>query len=303
MRITNNMLSNNMLDYMSNNLNRMSKYQNQLATGKKIQVPSDDPIVALRALKLRTDVSEIEQYQRNASDAQSWTDITETTLSNMSDVLQRTRELVVKGASDSNTIGDRQNICDELKQLKAQMVQISNTTYAGRYVFSGYSTDKPLVNEDGTFAVDVANSEAINYEIGIGDSININVAGGDLLNSGGAAISGQSGQVFKDFDAIISAMGASGNAATISGLIKNVDDDMNNLSRVRSGVGAISNRIEMTMNRLDSDNLNYTKLMSENEDVDMAEAIMNLQSEESVYKASLSGGAKVIQTTLIDFLR
>lgn len=87
MRITNNMLINNMIDYIGNNLGRMEKLQMQMATGKKISVPSDDPVAAARALKLRTDVSEIEQYKRNVKDAQSWMDITENALSNMGDVL------------------------------------------------------------------------------------------------------------------------------------------------------------------------------------------------------------------------
>ena len=78
---------------------------------------------------------------------------------------------------------------------------------------------------------------------------------------------------------------------------------MNNILRVRADIGARQNRIELTSNRLDSDYTNFTKLMSNNEDVDMAETIMNLQNEENVYKASLSGGARVIQPTLVDFLR
>ncbi|HOK44107.1 MAG TPA: flagellar hook-associated protein FlgL, partial [Thermoclostridium caenicola] len=72
MRITNNMLINNIMTHLSSNLNRTMKYQNQLATGKKISMPSDDPIVASRALKLRTDVAEIQQYSRNMDDALSW---------------------------------------------------------------------------------------------------------------------------------------------------------------------------------------------------------------------------------------
>ena len=88
MRVTNNMLINNMIGYINQNLGRLSKYQNQVATGKKISVPSDDPIVAARALKLRTDVSEIEQFKRNTEDAISWLEITEDTVKSIGDVLQ-----------------------------------------------------------------------------------------------------------------------------------------------------------------------------------------------------------------------
>jgi len=302
LRITNNMLINNMISNIGNNLTRMDKYQNQLATGKVILVPSDDPIIATRALKLRTDVSEIEQYKRNTDDAQSWMDMTETTLSNINDVLQRTRELVVQGANGATALGDKKKISDEIKQLQSQLTHMANTTYAGRYLFSGYSTDTKLMNDDGTFAIDVDNSQSIEYEIGIGDDININVPGGDIFNEGAVAVIGNKSKMIDDFDKIIAALNV-GDSQAVGNLIQNVDADIDNVSRVRSDLGARSNRLELTSNRLESDSINFTKLMSENEDVDMAETIIKLQNEENVYKASLSGGARIIQPSLIDFLR
>jgi flagellar hook-associated protein 3 FlgL len=305
MRITNNMLINNMVNYIGNNLTRMDKYQSQLATGKKIQVPSDDPVVAARALKLRTNVAEIDQYQKNVNDATSWLDTTENTLSSIGDVLQSVRELTVQASSDSTTTDDKTKISAEIQQLRTQMISLGNTTYAGRYIFSGYKTDQKLLDETtGDFAIDVDTSEEnILYEIGIGDDININVAGGDLFNDGGDADSttGTPGTLISDFDALITALNA-GDSTAASDLLDNLDNDINNVLRIRADVGARTNRLELTGNRLDSDNTNFTKLMSDNEDVDMAETIMNLQNEENVYKASLSGGAKIIQPSLVDFL-
>lgn len=304
MRITNNMLMNNMLNYMGNNLTRMDKYQSQLATGKKIQVPSDDPVVAARALKLRTDVAEIDQYQKNLKDAQSWLEITETALSDIGDIFQRVKELV--NESDGiESPEDLQATAMEVKQLKTQLVNLSNSTYAGRYVFSGYKTDQKLLNDDGTFAIAVNNGEQINYEIGISDAININVPGGDLFNNGAsitAANVGTSGKFMQDMDELITAL----NAADYSGINAKLDDFADNLDtvlRVRADVGARVNRLELTANRMRNDNTNFTKLMSENENVDMADTIMNLKNEENVYRASLSGGARIIQPSLVDFLR
>ncbi|HEX9062784.1 MAG TPA: flagellar hook-associated protein FlgL, partial [Clostridia bacterium] len=188
MRVTNNMLVNNMLTQINKNLTRMEKYQNQLATGKKIQNPSDDPVVAARSLKLRTDVSQLNQYQSNAKDAKSWLDITESTLGEIGDVLQRARELAVTSSNGTQTAGDTQKTCEEVKQLKNQLVHLANTTYAGRYIFSGFTTDKPLMSSNGNFAINVTTAtENINYEIGVGDALNINVTGGDLFNAGGDA--------------------------------------------------------------------------------------------------------------------
>ena len=301
-RVTNNMLINNMLYNMGNNLSRMQKYQNQLATGKKIQTPSDDPIVASRALKLRTDVSKVEQYKRNAEDAGSWMDITESTLRNMGDMFHRTRELMVQAANGTNGPEDLKKIKDEVEQLKSQTVHLGNTTYAGRYIFSGYKTDIPLINEDGTFNIDVQNAEKINYEIGVGDDININVTGGQLFNLGADAVNGDTGSMMQFFDNVINALDA-GDNDQVNSLLEEADEQINNMLRIRSGNGAKINRVELTINRIDDDIINFTEMMSKNEDVDMAEAIMNMQNEENVYRASLSSGAKVIQPSLVDFLR
>jgi len=295
------MLINNMLSNLNTNLDRMSRYQTQLATGKKITLPSDDPIVASRSLKLRTDVAEIKQYQRNVEDAVSWMEITETTLAQMGDVIQRVRELTVQGANGTTTTEDLEKAMKEVEQLKIQMTHMANTTYAGRYIFSGFKTDKPLMDENGVFQIDIANSEMINFEIGMGDDIHVNVTGSDLFNHEINAVAGDKSSIIQTFDNIIAALTA-GDHEAVGDNLAQIDADFNNILRVRSGVGARMNRLELTLNRLGDDTVNFTKLMSKNEDVDMAEAIMNLLNEENVYKASLSAGAKVIQPSLIDFL-
>lgn len=302
MRITNNMLINNMLNNLNNNLNRMNKYQNQLATGKKISLPSDDPIVASRALKLRTDVAEIQQYKRNVDDANSWMDITETTLGQMGDVMHRVRELAVQAGNETNTPEDLDKIKQEMGQLKVQMVHLANTTYAGRYIFSGFKTDKALMDDNGVFLMDISNSEQIHFEIGIGDDININVTGSDLFNNGTDAAAGEMSGLLDTLNNIIAALEAGDNGA-VGNMLDRIDNDMNNILRVRSGIGARMNRLELTANRLEDDFINFTSLMSKNEDADIAEVIMNLQNEENVYRASLSAGARVIQPSLVDFLK
>lgn len=301
MRITNNMLINNMMLSLSGNLNRTQKYQNQLASGKKISLPSDDPIVASKALKLRTDVAEISQYKRNTDDATAWMDITEATMNQMTEIVHRMKEITNQAANGTNTPDDVQKIKEEASQLRTQLISLGNATYAGRYIFSGYKTDKPLLNDDGTFSVDIANNEQIKFEIGIGDNININVPGSDLFNGGTAGTTGVKSSFVQTFDDVINALDAD-DKTELSSLLGDIDDDLGNLMRVRAGLGARINRVELTIERLDDDNVNFTKLMSKNENVDIAEAIMNLMNEENVYKASLSTGARVIQPSLVDFL-
>lgn len=302
MRVTNNMLINNMVGYINKNLNRMSKYQYQLATGKKISVPSDDPVVAARALKLRTDLAEVQQYKRNVEDAISWMEITEDTIDKLGDVIQRARELAVDASNGTKTPEDLQKVKEEILQLREQIIHIANTTYAGRYIFSGFSTNKPLLKEDGTFNIDVMNSEKIMFEIGIKDNLNVNVTGGDLFNDGANAVAGDLPAFIKVFDNYIAALD-SGDTSKVSSIIAELDDVHNNTLRVRADVGARMNRLELTLDRIENDIISFTKLMSLNEDVDEAEVMINLKNEENVYRASLAGGARIIMPTLLDFLR
>jgi len=302
-RVTNNMLINNMVGYINQNLGRLNKYQNQSATGKKISVPSDDPVVAARALKLRTDVAEIEQYKRNTEDAQSWLEITEDTVKSIGDVLLRARELAVDASNGTKTPSDLDKIKEEIVQLREQLIHLANTTYAGRNIFSGFSTNKPLINDDGTFAIDVVNiDEQIKFEIGVGDDINVNVPGGDLFNHGANATAGEVPALIKLFDDYINALG-SGDNEQVNNLLDDFDTEHDNILRVRADVGARTNRLKLTLDRLENDTISFTKLMSLNEDVDMAEVFIKLKNEENVYRASLAGGARIIMPTLLDFLR
>lgn len=185
MRVTNSMLVSNMMRNLNNNLRRLDKYQNQQATGKKIRYASDDPVVASRALKLRTDLSELEQYQKNTNDALSWLEVTETAVADIGDVLQRARELAVR-ANGVTTVEDKQKISAEMEQLKKQLISSGNTTYAGRYIFSGYNTDAKLFDEDGSYNIDItsytlANKPSTTYEIGIGDDIRVSTNGIDIF--------------------------------------------------------------------------------------------------------------------------
>lgn len=186
MRITNNMLINNMMNSIMKNAERMDRYQNQLATGKKFIYPSDDPIAAARALKLRTDVSEIEQYSKNASDAMSWLDLTDTALKNLGDVINRVRELTLQAAGVT-TPNDKLKIYSEINQLKSQLVEIGNTTYAGRYLFAGFQTDAPPISVESMEIPAGEHADRVMY-----NGRYLNLGGAMKLGSGTAQITGAS---------------------------------------------------------------------------------------------------------------
>ncbi|MDD4504105.1 MAG: flagellar hook-associated protein FlgL [Clostridiaceae bacterium] len=433
MRVTNTMITNNLMRNLNRNLSRMEKLQQQMASGKQFTRPSDDPIGVSRSLRLNTEVATMEQYKRNADDTQSWLDTTEMAINNIVTILHRANELTVQAANDTNSTGERNAIAGEIKELRDQLVQIGNTSYAGSYIFSGFKTDKPLFDANGEYdlgggAARLTLDEVIETNIGLGDRMGMNTLGqrlfglyngvdvGDLdlltvdtlkqqqsmkgkyitpadpltvavdftltngtdtaditiaqtfdgatasdnltalaaeitdqlvgtdledphvivsikdnrlvfesdnemtfqsassasdlavigMTNSQASVSrinsGDEPQLIAVFDQLILDL-TSGNTLEINNAIGRIQTQANNISAIRAEIGVKSNRIELTTNRILDDTLNLQGLLSKNEDADMAEVIMKIQMEENVYNASLSTGARIIQPSLIDFLR
>ena len=149
MRITNKMMTNNMLYNINTNKNKMDALEQKYSTGLAIQKPSDDPIIAVRALKLRTNLNELNQYyEKNIPDAMSWMESTESALKVASEIITQVHTFCVQGANDPLTQKDRNSIATNLSQLKAQVYQEGNANYAGRYLFTGYKTNTSLVFGD-----------------------------------------------------------------------------------------------------------------------------------------------------------
>ncbi|MTI46805.1 flagellar hook-associated protein FlgL [Sporosalibacterium faouarense] len=345
MRITNNMLISNMMRNLNANYGKMDKIQQQMSTGKKFQLPSDDPIGVSKSLKFHTDIAMIEQHKRNLNDGRSWLEATEDSVAQIGDILQRTRELAVRASNGSNTNEDLIQISAEIKQLKEQIVKVGNSTYAGRYLFSGFKTDSPLLDEDGNYKLtnykenttgftatdtkSLQQSEIIKYNVGIAEDVEINTIGirlfGKLDSSGDMTMSHYTdatvnGYEIDDvneesngsgadksylvslFETIENAMDVD-DKETINKSLTWIDDTMDNVLSIRADIGAKVNRLDLSEQRLEAQSVNFTELLSKNEEINIAEVVMKLKNSENVYRASLSIGAKVIQPTLVDFLR
>lgn len=156
MRITNRMTSNNLLLGLNRNSQRLNKLQMQIATGQKIQKASEDPITAALALKLRTNVSETIQYEKNAKQASSWMQASEAAVTNTNKILDRIKELCQQASNETTILEDRKNIMEEVSQLSQQLINESNVTYGGRYVLGGFKTDQELL-----FSKDIPNDTYI----------------------------------------------------------------------------------------------------------------------------------------------
>ena len=175
MRITNKIMQNNSLYNINNNKILQDKLSTQMSTQKAITRPSDDPVVAIRALRLRSSVSELTQYyKKNAPDAQSWIEVTGKGLSTVTDILTDMNRQANKGANKDYTSSELSIIVKQLQSLRDEFYATGNLDYAGRYVFTGYRTDttmtftkgeveetKPdyVIHEQGT----MADFDSINY--------------------------------------------------------------------------------------------------------------------------------------------
>ncbi len=165
MRVTNSMISRNSMKNMNNNKVNVDTLNTQMTTQKKIIRPSDDPIIAIRALRLRSNLSELNQYyERNIPDAQSWFEVTEGALKNMEDILRDIYTKCVDASTDVKTQEDRAAILKDLRSLREQVYAEGNTDCAGRTVFTGYKTNSQLtfLEEDKDIKYEI--TEPLSYE-------------------------------------------------------------------------------------------------------------------------------------------
>lgn len=145
MRITNKIMQNNSLYNINNNKVTEDQLNTMMSTGKKITRPSDDPVIAIRALRLRSNVTQMEQYyEKNAKDAKSWLDVTADALSTVTSVLTDCVKQATKGANKDLTLDDLSTIVTQMDALSKEYYSTGNVDYAGRYVFTGYRTDTAL---------------------------------------------------------------------------------------------------------------------------------------------------------------
>lgn len=300
---------------LNGTLQRLERLQYEMTEGKKFRVPSDDPIGASKSLKFNTDISKVEQYLRNTKDASSWMKETESALKEINAVLHRVNDLTVQAANGTNS-EDLDKIKEEIKELKGHLIQIGNTTYAGRSIFTGFKTDKPLLDEKGNYLVDLKKyadedgnlkDEIFVYNVGVAERVSVNTLGNKIFGSGNKDYTadvggGEKAYLVDMFDKLEAALNTNNNDDLQSALT-DIKDAMSNVLSVTAEIGAKSNRLDLTKNKIENQIVNLTELLSFNEDVSLPEAYMNLAIAENAYRASLAVGSRIIQPSLMDFLR
>jgi flagellar hook-associated protein 3 FlgL len=143
------MLTKTNIGHLSSSYQRLCTLQEQLISGKKIQRPSDDPVVAMQGVRYRTEVREVEQFKKNASEATGWMDLTDSALNEVTSAMSRIRELTTQAATDPYDATQRKAIQSEVGQLIEHIATLANTKYNEKGIFNGTKTETEFVSMDG----------------------------------------------------------------------------------------------------------------------------------------------------------
>jgi flagellar hook-associated protein 3 FlgL len=295
-RITTGMTQRNILADLNRVNERLVRSQQKVASNKEITRPSDDPFNTSRALALRTSLDGTQQYQRNIEDAQGWQETAEQALSTITEAIHRAHELATQGATDTTDANAREAIAHELDQLIESVKQSANTTYRGRYVFSGTTTDVPPYGTTDAYA---GSATDIERQIGPGVAITLTLVGSTVLGGGQAAADGKPLHVLRDLADHLRANDGAALRADLGRLETNLDD----LLGTRALNGARQNRLEAAGSRLDAIEESTVKQLSNTEDADIAKTLIEFNSQQAAYQAALKAGASIVQNSLMDFLR
>lgn len=307
MRITQESMNRRLLSDLDRQINRVDRASREMSSQRKLLKPSDDPVGAQRAVLTRSELSAIDQYQVNLSQARGFLNTTDDALTDIAGILHRARELTIQGASDEKGTTARQNIALEIDQLASAVKQSANTSFGGVHVFSGTLTNDPAYDTTTVPPVDTyaGNDGVIAREIGPGVAVQINTLVDDgtppLLGSGVAGDGGLLDTLRRISEHLKGGTVADGNALRTTDL-RALERNLDTLNRARANVGATVNRLDAADARLAATETAATQLLSDTEDVDFAEATLALSSAQSVYEAALRSGALVIQRSLLDFL-
>jgi flagellar hook-associated protein 3 FlgL len=293
MRVTQQMMHQNSVRHMQQNLGRFENTNLQASSGKMLHKPSDDPQAVAKAMSLKSVLSANEQFERNMGDANLWLDENDRSIQAMVDVTQRIRELGVQGGSGALSPEDRELIFKEVGILNEQLRQFANAEVDGRYLFGGGDgTVQPFPTTVSFEAADI-NGPVKTAKIGVGIALEIGILPQTLVGKA------------QDPNNLFRVVGQLAESIQAGGEIKldGIDKAMERLLIAAAENGARQNRVEATENRLLDAKLSLGSALSSIEDVDYAEILIKLKSEESIYQASLSSSAKMMQTSLMDFLR
>jgi len=294
-RITDRLLVDKVLGNIQRNTQRLSDLQDEVATGRRINKPSDDPTGTVSSLILHSTDDENQQDAANLDQAQAWLNSTDVALQDVNSILQRARELAVQGANQTLGPEETTSLANEVDQLLDHAMQLANTQNGDRYIFGGFNTRTPSFNfTDSTKTAWVYNGDNgdIQRAVAPGVKLSVNVTG-DRVFPG----------VFDVLMGIRDDLKAHNQDSLSLDRLDELDSVHNDVLNALGEVGAKGARLDLTKNQLSAAHLNNKGSISDIEDADMSDAIVNLSAQQTALQAALATGARVIQPQLLDFLK
>lgn len=306
MRVTQDSLVHSTLNRLQTRLGEHEEASTRVSTGKSWQVPSDDPARANQSLVLRADEHARTQQQRNAQDAESRLEITDSTLQSMNERLHRARDLAVQAAKGTNDQTEREAIAAEIDEINDELESLARTKHAGKALFAGY-TDGPAVEseeDDDTLLINFRGDgdHRIDRKIGPDDKVRSNITAAEVFAKDPDDLEDNTDNTFSLLHDLAADV-REGNVSDVSDKIAEVDDAQDRLQSAQSSVGVAHSRVVSALDRSERDLLAVQKERSDVEDVNLAEAIMELQTQEVAFEATLGSMARVLQPSLMDFIR
>lgn len=295
MRITNNMINERTLFNIQQSLYRIARMHDKLSSGKEVQYPSDDAVIATRASNISSRLRELEQFKRNVDHVNNFVQSYDTTLQELSNVYHRIRELMVRGANGTNTVDERNSIAAELKALKEHLIEIANTRVGDEYIFGGARSELRPVDENGNIQTPIeANVRRRINALGYTITYGVTVYDVFTLENGKT--------VFSTIDDAISAL-YEGNERKLSEIsLKEIGVLERSVMEHFASVGATSRMAEMVTSRIEDLKLFNTEYLSKEQDADLTKVLTQLNMQQAVLEASLKSAAMAIQKSLVDFV-
>lgn len=291
-RITQRLMVERTLSALQGGLGRLAKSQEQLSTGRAINRPSDSPTGTNQAMRLRAQLAANDQYARNTQDGLSWMGEVDSTLTSMLDSTRRARDLIVQGVSTGNSGPDaRTAIASELAQIRDSLLAAANTQQLGRPIFGGTTGGSAAYDTSGGF---VGDTNVVRRTVGEGVSVRINTSGPEAFGADGSNL----------FDVVNAAIDqVQTNPSALGSTLGQLDSVMGTMRTALADVGTRYGRLEAAQTAVGDTTLDMQAQLSDVENVDMAKSIVDLQMQQVAYQASLGATARVLQPSLLDFLK
>jgi len=297
-RVTENSANTLMVNDLEANLARLQNLQQQVATGKQINQPSDNPGGTNQALGLRSQIGRTQQYAANITDGQGWMGAADGALTTVNQLLNQVQQIVLQGANGSSDTNARAALATQITTIKQSLLGQANTTYQDRPLFAGTFGTIPYANAtnqppDYTY---YGSSQAMSRQVAPGEQVSVSIQGSQVFGSGATS-------VFALLDKISTDLSSSNVSALGTTDLSNVQAALNQATDAQGQVGARYAQLNTLSSQTASKLQSLQTSLGGIEDADMAQTVTSLTLQETAYQAALSTTAKVIQPSLADFLK